>query len=189
MFLDCSYGIQDSMENPWELIPCPDVTKFRRAWNHSYDENETVSTNSSVRLRLHEIGNQSWLEYGQNESNHFQSFYSYLNLTFPCWDPADILRKDTFKQVVNLLNIYFTPVIIVIGTSGNLLSFLVFTITHLRRQSSSVFLASLAIADFGYLFALLFIWLPWIRINIFHRNIICQMVLYLEAVFTFLSVW
>lgn len=90
---------------------------------------------------------------------------------------------------MNELNIYFTPVIIVIGVTGNLMSFLVFTTTHLRRQSSSVYLASLAMADIGFLCSLFIVWLSWIKVNIFHMVVWCQSVVYLSYVCTFLSVW
>lgn len=177
------------MENPWELIPCPDFgNDFSLGGFGSIPSNvsqETQLENNS-EVNPFQLGRKSTFGFDLNLN---KSSDSEFNWTFPCWDPADILRKDTFKRIVNELNIYFTPVIIVIGTTGNLMAFLVFTVTHLRRQSSSVFLASLALADLGYLVALLFVWLSWIKIPIFHKNVWCQMVLYMEAVFTFLSVW
>ncbi len=170
------------MENPWELVPCPDFGT--NSFHHQVPPllNGTENNNNNT----FSLG---YSHSGWDPSNSSGFGFSGLNFTFPCWDPADILRKDTFKKIVNDLNIYFTPIIIIIGATGNLMAFLVFTVTHLRRQSSSVFLASLAIADLGYLVALLFIWLSWIKIPIFHRQVWCQMVLYMEAVFTFLSVW
>lgn len=45
---------------------------------------------------------------------------------------------------VNMLCLYVTPMLVLLGIVGNSLSFLVFSTTHLRRQSSSVYLASLA---------------------------------------------
>ena len=180
------------MENPWELIPCPDFsgdspfTGFGSYLNRSSEDSHNSSTRFAFDGRTNSGFNLNSNASGYSVDGTGES--SGFNLTFPCW-PADIIKKDTFKRIVNDLNIYFTPIIIVVGATGNLMAFLVFTVTHLRRQSSSVFLASLALADLGYLLALLFVWLSWIRIPIFHKHVWCQLVLYMEAVFTFLSVW
>ena len=109
------------------------------------------------------------------------------NLSF--WEFEEVTGKDPYKRLMNDLNIYFTPVIILVGTAGNLLSFLVFTATHLKRQSSSVYLASLAIVDIMFLLSLSIIWLSWIKVNLFHRFIWCQVVVYLTYVTNFLSTW
>ena len=50
------------------------------------------------------------------------------------------------------VNLYFTPVIIIVGLLGNITSFFVFVTTSLRHLSSSVYLAALALADSGFLF-------------------------------------
>ena len=181
-----SHERRESMENPFELVQCPEYNRDssgtvgpllnrsdRRAWNIS-DSFGSVNSRTSQ---------------GYRNLNSNVSGYNELNFTFPCWDAADILKRDTFKEFVNDLNIYFTPIIIVVGATGNIMAFLVFTVTHLRRQSSSVFLASLALVDLGYLLTLLFGWLSWIKIHIVHKHVWCQMVLYMEAVFSFLSVW
>ena len=172
------------MENPFELVLCPEYNGdspgiFGSLLNQS---------DGSVLNTSDPFGSVNRIPLGYNLKSNL-SGHSELNFTFPCWDEADILRKDTFKGIVHNLNIYFTPIIIVVGATGNIMAFLVFTVTHLRRQSSSVFLASLALADLGYLLTLLFGWLSWIKIHIVHKHVWCQMVLYMEAVFAFLSVW
>ena len=172
------------MENPFELVLCPDYKGDSPGIVGSIlnqSDSSTLNTSDS-------FGPVKRFPLGYNLNSNSSGFNG-LNFTFPCWDAADILRKDTFKGIVNDLNIYFTPIIIVVGATGNIMAFLVFTVTHLRRQSSSVFLASLALADLGYLLTLLFGWLSWIKIHIVHKHVWCQMVLYLEAVFAFLSVW
>ena len=172
------------MENPWELVLCPEINGNSPGIVGSLlNQSDGNIPNTSEPL-----GSHNGFPFGFNLNSN-STGYGDFNFTFPCWDPADILRKDTFKRIVNDLNIYFTPIIIVVGATGNIMAFLVFTVTHLRRQSSSVFLASLALADLGYLLALLFVWLSWIKIPIFHKHVWCQIVLYMEAVFTFLSVW
>ena len=106
-----------------------------------------------------------------------------------CWTIESSPYTKGFKKVMDELNIYITPFIIIIGVTGNFLSFLVFTLTHLRRQSSSVYLASLAIVDIVFLCNLCIVWLSFIKISIFHQEGWCQLVVYMMYVCKFLSVW
>ena len=92
-------------------------------------------------------------------------------------------------SVLNALNVYVTPVIVIVGITGNLLNFLVFATTHLKRQSSSVYLAFLSVADIGFLIALLIIWFQYFNVPVFHMNVICQIVVYVTYIGKFLSVW
>ncbi len=94
-----------------------------------------------------------------------------------------------FRRLMDGLNIYFTPVIILVGMVGNLLSVIVFVNTYLSRQSSSIYLASLAVADLLYLLSLTVVWLSWIHVPLLHHIGCCQLVTYLKNVCTFLSVW
>ena len=98
-------------------------------------------------------------------------------------------RPDYFKQVLDFLNLYLTPVIILVGVVGNVMSFLVFTRTHLARLSSSVYLASLSIADTGFLLALAVVWLSRVGVPLFRQQGWCQGTVYFTYVFCFLSVW
>jgi len=66
---------------------------------------------------------------------------------------------DTFKMVVDNLTLYIIPLIIVIGVVGNALSLAVFSLTHLQRLSSSLYLSMLSVADIAFLLALLVVWL------------------------------
>ena len=79
--------------------------------------------------------------------------------------------------------------IIILGVTGNVLSFFVFAFTHLQRQSSSIYLATLAIVDTVFLLSLLIVWLGWLKIPLFHSNGWCQTVVYLNHLCGFLSVW
>ena len=107
-----------------------------------------------------------------------------------CWDPGYVPHNDyMFRQFTNWVHLWMTPVVIGAGVAGNLLSFLVFSLTHLRRQSSSVYLASLALADLIFLLALLVVWLRRVDISLFDQNGVCQLVVYVKKVTTFLSVW
>ena len=51
------------------------------------------------------------------------------------------------EKFLTVLNIYLTPVIIIIGVIGNGLSLVVFTGTSLHHHSLSVYLVGLAVAD------------------------------------------
>lgn len=94
-----------------------------------------------------------------------------------------------FQNIISVLNIYVTPLIIAVGVLGNGLSFWVFVKTYLNRQSSSVYLAYLSIADGGFLLALFVVWLGWVNIHTFHTPGWCQIILYFTYVFSFMSVW
>lgn len=76
-----------------------------------------------------------------------------------------------------------------VGMTGNLLSFLVFLTTHLRRQSSSIYLASLAAVDFGYLITMICTWLNHLGLEVLNQSGPCQLIIYLKSVFGFLSVY
>ena len=74
--------------------------------------------------------------------------------TVNCNDPEQACYYAQLLRVVNLLDLYLLPLISVIGCIGNVLSFVVFTTTYLRRLSSSVYLAALAVADTIFLLVL-----------------------------------
>ena len=98
-------------------------------------------------------------------------------------------KADDFKLILNFLNLYITPFIIAVGLIGNIISFLVFSMTHLKRLSSSIYLAALSTADTGFLLSLSVVWLSRINVPIFHSHIWCQLTIYLTHIFNFLSVW
>ena len=98
-------------------------------------------------------------------------------------------NQEWYRLAFEYANVYLTPFIIFIGTSGNILSFTVFSCTYLKMKSSSVYLAALSIADTGFLLCLFFIWLAKVDVRVFHQPFFCQLFLYLQYVFCFLSVW
>ncbi|KAI0212840.1 hypothetical protein LSAT2_002219, partial [Lamellibrachia satsuma] len=75
------------------------------------------------------------------------------------------------------------------GTVGNLLSFFVFLGTHLRLQSSYVYLAFLNVADTLFLLCLLVAWLGRVNVRLMDRVGWCQLTVYLSYASSFLSVW
>jgi len=83
-----------------------------------------------------------------------------------CGNPEQACYYAQLLRVVNLLDLYLLPLISIIGCVGNVLSFLVFTTTYLRRLSSSVYLAALAVVDTIFLLVLLFNWLTALGIKV-----------------------
>ena len=90
-----------------------------------------------------------------NESNHF-----------PFWDSP----RNNYQKVKDWMNVYFLPTLILVGLVGNSLSVCVFILSHLRRLSSSVYLAALAVADAGFLFCALAEWCGYIGFQFHHKN-------------------
>nr|CAH7764703.1 unnamed protein product [Callosobruchus chinensis] len=56
---------------------------------------------------------------------------------------------------IDALELYYVPILILVGFVGNFLTCLVLMTTHLKIRSSSCYLSALAIADTGYLLTLL----------------------------------
>lgn len=96
---------------------------------------------------------------------------------------------QTLQRIVSALNLFALPGIIMLGTVGNLLSFFVFIGTHLRLQSSYVYLAFLNVADTLFLLCLLVAWLGRINVRLMDRVGWCQLTVYLSYASSFLSVW
>ena len=117
--------------------------------------------------------------------------FSAFNLTQSLWHFKNSRNstKDVFKQVVDNLNIYFTPVIITVGLIGNTMSLLVFSLTHLQRLSSSFYLSSLAMADLGFLLGISIVWLERVNVPLYSKEGWCQGVHYLTKVCGFLAMW
>ena len=107
------------------------------------------------------------------------SNWSYIDLGTPNQSTAFSHRDSTqynnihlenFEKVIRWMNIYFLPTLILVGVVGNSLSVCVFILSHLRRLSSSVYLAALAVADAGFLFCALAEWCHYIGFQFSHKN-------------------
>jgi thyrotropin-releasing hormone receptor len=98
-------------------------------------------------------------------------------------------RNNAFLAVLTWMNVYVTPVIIAFGVVGNTLSLLVFSLTHLKRLSSSLYLSALALADLGFLCALTIVWLERVEVSIFTTDGWCPSVIYVTKVCGFVAVW
>ncbi|XP_067685284.1 thyrotropin-releasing hormone receptor-like [Haliotis asinina] len=101
------------------------------------------------------------------------------------------LKNDfaNFHTFVNICNKYFIPIILITGITGNIISFVVFICSQLKRLSTSVYLAALALADTGFLICVGLGWLDNVGVNVFRGNGSCQIIVWVTYVFSFLSVW
>lgn len=108
------------------------------------------------------------------------------NLTeTPSFDPL----RTGLQIFAKNANRYILPVIIGIGFIGNVISFLVFRFTALKKISTSVYLAALAFSDTGFLLCVWIVWFDNMNMHFFHTTGVCQIVVYLTFVFSFTSVW
>jgi hypothetical protein len=93
------------------------------------------------------------------------------------------------EDIEDLVMFYYTPILVGVGTLGNVLSVFVFFATGLRKLSSSYYLAGLAISDTCFLLTLFVSWLAYFDAHIYSQNGFCQLFTYLSWLCSFLSVW
>ncbi|KAE8748601.1 CNMa Receptor 1 [Frankliniella occidentalis] len=102
------------------------------------------------------------------------------------WHNGTELPED---PVLYAIQLWFTPMLVTLGTLGNCLCVIVFFGTKLNKLSSSYYLSGLAISDTCCLVAVAATWLEFIDIPVFNKNGSCQLFVYLKSVCSFLSVW
>lgn len=100
-----------------------------------------------------------------------------------CQDLTQI--EDLLSHEIS--NILFLPIIILIGIIANPLSVLVLLKTHLKKLPSSHFLAAKSLSDTLFLVNTLVPWLDNFDISIMHKNYVCQCVIYVNRLCSFLS--
>ena len=137
------------------------------------------------------MGPESPPDVGLLNQSDFTTFSpnAWLLANFNGTPRAHPYTKPPIFWLIDKWDIYIVPFILLVGIFGNLLSFTVFIKTYLRRQSSSIYLAALAIADAAYLCCVLFSWAQHIGIKLYERNGLCQTFVYITHVSGFLSVW
>lgn len=119
-------------------------------------------------------------------NNSYMTMYSSNTTTNNFGD----VYREPILSLVDILNIYLIPVIIVVGLAGNSAAFVVLMVTpRLFCQSSNMYLAFLAMVDNLSLVFVMTVWFGWIGINFFHRNGWCQAINYFASVCSFLSAW
>lgn len=92
-------------------------------------------------------------------------------------------------KVLDELTRYYPPVLVFLGSIGNILSLLVLSRRSLRNLSSSYFLAALNINDTCFLMCVLITWLAYFDINISNYDYACQILTFMSGLCSFLSVW
>ena len=93
------------------------------------------------------------------------------------------------RNLTTNLDMFIVPTLVIVGIIGNGLSFATFTFSSLKKLSSSIYLAALAVADTGFLICVFFSWINNLNVTIYHQPGWCQTFVYLTYVFSFLSVW
>ena len=104
--------------------------------------------------------------------------------SMPCTEDTSAAEKVTC-----LFNMAGIPMVILLGIIGSSLSLCVFIFSHMRAHSSTVYLGYLNVVDIGFLCSLIPAWLGWVNIDLFFRNGWCQMTVFSNYLFSFLSVW
>ena len=112
-----------------------------------------------------------------------------MNATLEVAHDKESTWEESFAEFLFNCNRILLPVIIVLGLIGNGLSFFVLVRSGLDKLSSSVYLAALCVTDSLFLLQLTATWLSYLRVDIFHQPVICQLIIYTHYVSAFLSVW
>ncbi|KFB48397.1 AGAP005002-PA-like protein [Anopheles sinensis] len=94
-----------------------------------------------------------------------------------------------YFEVINTINFYYVPALVLFGSIGNILSVLVFFKTKLRKLSSSYYLAALGLSDTFYLVCQFVAWLSMIDIKIYMQELYCRFFTFSSTLSCFLSVW
>lgn len=126
-----------------------------------------------------------WIHQSPNGS---PNDYNLSRLAFvPSANDTDNTR--TFL-VASFLHSYYTPLIVVIGSIGNIVSVLVFFRMKLRKLSSSFYLAALGISDTIFLLTNSSSWITTERgEELMNIAVVCELINFLSGVASVLSSW
>lgn len=129
-----------------------------------------------------------WLEA---MASYYDGSLENSNLSYlPVQPTANGTIDSTFStwRVAVFLHSYYTPLIIVTGSIGNIFSVVVFFRTKLRKLSSSYYLAALGISDTVFL---LMNFIPWFPMGAELQSIdtVCKLTTFLSGVSSVLSAW
>ena len=100
----------------------------------------------------------------------------YINISLShiykmcCCSHKEVVQWD----IVRVLSLYYTPIMILFGLLGNVLSCIVFTNTRLKMRSSSFYLTALAITDITYVLIIFLLWLDLLGFYTYNANVLCQ---------------
>lgn len=96
--------------------------------------------------------------------------------------------NEWFNYIMLMRNI-FVPILVCVGIFGNTLCLFVFSAKSMKKSSSSVFLASLAVVDNTFLLCLLVTWIDGQIYVILTVDLACQILIFATYVASSLSVW
>ena len=99
---------------------------------------------SSVELTMAESLNSSVL-FTNNSSNISELYGNGTNLSIT----EESVTDDNSAEISRLMQVYGRPPIIVLGTLGNVLAFIVMRRGEMRHVSTCFYMAILALADTG----------------------------------------
>lgn len=123
----------------------------------------------------------------RNSMQHFQVFH-IENTSMHNNTPDMQYTPQTDGADFNLRK-YSLPIVFVIGMVGNTLSMTLFFGKSLRGYSCCILLGARSISDNGFLLTLFVVWLDFLDVRIFHTSGLCQIVVFLAYICSFLSVW
>lgn len=128
--------------------------------------------------------------YEYTDYYYMYDYYNFSNVSDPSeYDMEDDYGLSFAYKVVDVLTLYYTPILVFGGCIGNILSVIVFFKTKLKKLSSSYYLAALGISDTCFLLSAFVPWLNYLDINIYNKNYFCQFFTYISGLCSFLSVW
>ena len=87
-----------------------------------------------------------WPSYWKRDFEHAHE--NWTNLTLPIESLPE--ETDSSVEIVQLIQVIARPLIIVLGTIGNLLTFFAMQRGSLRNMSTCFYMAILALADTGW---------------------------------------
>lgn len=179
----CKFDIND-------ILPMPLTGHNAAAFNHSFSDS-VLSATSPLSSGFPSASIYDLLMTSLADANDTDAdFETQLQQLLVNRRSANQqLVSDGFKTAVDGLNLYVTPIIIAIGVIGNALSLAVFSLTHLRRLSSSFYLSTLSVADIVFLVSLIVVWLQRVNVDLFASDGWCQSILYATRVSEFLASW
>lgn len=120
------------------------------------------------------------------EANNLVDFSNHNGNTT---EDDDYEVVDSTKLLVSFLSFYYVPVLIVLGSIGNVLLALAFLTTKLRKITSCLYITALCVSDTLVLFEAGVQWLSHVDINIYDENYFCQGLSFLSQSAHFTSIW
>lgn len=124
-------------------------------------------------------------KYGQQQIADF-----ILNKTRQhfSYDQPSNSSSDFYFFTVSMY-LYVQPILCVFGFLGNFISVFVFCSKPLRNASSNVYLTALSCTSFVFCLSNFLVWLETVQVQIIHQEVICQSIVYITYVCSFLTVW